>query len=138
MKIRGKNISSWLDYILISLYTSSIHFLQESTLCHRPIYCCPFHQHSEPFLRLPLPTLDEPHFLAQALQSSRKRRFLRDLQRAERVQLDALLLQRLGRLPDFLPQRLGALLIATVMEGEFLFEAIARLRVFKDGGLERL
>ena len=104
----------------------------------QPLPRHPLHHHSVPFLSLNLPALHKPDLLVQPLQPSRKRRLLRDLQRAVRLQLGALHLQRLGRLNDFSPQRLGPLLVAAVVEREFLFEAVSRLRVFEDGGFKTL
>lgn len=96
------------------------------------------HPPSVPFLRFPLPLLHKHVLLAQRLQPPRQRRFLGDLQRPERVQAALLLLERLRGLDDLLPEHLGSLLVAAVVQRHLLFEFVALFRVRDDGGLDAL
>lgn len=90
------------------------------------------------FLRLHLSPLDNPNFVLNLLQPYTQRRLLRDLQSAEPIKLDAFLLECFGRFGDFETEHLGTLLIATVVEGELLFEAVAFYGILVDSGVDGL
>lgn len=90
------------------------------------------------FLRFHLSPLDSPHLRLDALRPHAQRRLLRDLQSTEPIELDTFLLERFGRLGDFETKHLGTLLIATVVEGELLFEAMAFCSILVDSSVDRL
>lgn len=90
------------------------------------------------FLRLHLSPLDNPNFVLDALQPYTQRRLLRNLQSAEPIKLDTFLLERFGCLGDFETKQLGTLLIATVVEGELLFEDVAFCGILVDSGVDGL
>jgi len=89
-------------------------------------------------LCLPLPRPYESYLPPQLLQPPRQRRLLGNLQRAKRIQTNLLLLERFCGLGDLLAEGFGTLLVAAVVEGEFLFELIAFFGGAKDRGLEGL
>ncbi len=136
----------------ITILIMAVHFCIKNRVNEVSIYLLSYNHHLSKFcpsgnllsplpinfLRLHLSPLDNPYFVLDALQPYTQRRLLRNLQSAEPIKLDTFLLERFGCLGDFETKHLGTLLIATVVEGELLFEAVAFCGILVDSGVDGL